>query len=102
MRIFEVPECFGCGEPTLSRYRNLPLCVQCEQECTLLNTLYALPSEPEPEPAARESAVGQFRRVGRFVAKWLWVPNLVFVGGALLYLGAAFGYALLQWLGMVN
>jgi hypothetical protein len=43
--------------------------------------------------------VEQFRRAGRFVGKWLWVPELVFVGGVLLYLGAVYGYALLDWLG---
>lgn len=92
LRIFEVPECFGCGEPTLHKYRNLPLCVPCEQECTLLNTLYSLPSGPE------RSAIVRFRRMCRRAGKWLWVPNLVFVGGALLYLGWIFGQAFIEWI----
>jgi hypothetical protein len=40
-----------------------------------------------------------FRRAGRFVSKWLWVPNLIFILGALAYLGAVYGYVLLDWLG---
>jgi hypothetical protein len=42
--------------------------------------------------------VGRFRRAGRFLGKWLWVPNLVFVGGALLYCGCQFGAAVLEWI----
>ena len=50
-----VAECFGCGDLTSDHYRDLPLCIHCQQECTLLNQLFALPSESPEKTAARET-----------------------------------------------
>ncbi len=46
----------------------------------------------------KEERREQFRRMGSWAAKWLWVPNLVIVGGALLYLGFVFGAMFLAWM----
>jgi hypothetical protein len=70
--------------------------VPCQQQCTLLNTIYALPSGPERTKA--EYVAARFRRICRKAGKWLWVPNLLFVGGALLYLGWVFGAAFIEWI----
>lgn len=92
-------ECFGCGELTTGKYRDLPLCVQCQQECTLLNTLYALP--PEPPAAAKLTLVRlAAKRCVDFVEVWRWIPELAFIVGVLVWLGALYGRAMVEWIEM--
>ena len=74
-----VAECFGCGDWTTDHYRDLPLCIFCQQECTLLNQLFALPPELPAKTAAREAErVAAFlrgREIGervRSLVRWIW------------------------------
>jgi hypothetical protein len=39
------------------------------------------------------------RRVGRFVSRWIWVPQLAFVAGVVMYLAWVWGAAFLKWQG---
>jgi hypothetical protein len=48
-------ECFGCGIGTTSTYRDLPLCLDCQVETTLLNQLFDLPAEQPPADLLRVS-----------------------------------------------
>lgn len=101
----------GCGGVATVDSEVGIFCTRCWDEITALRAMAAAEREKheaqelrrlcrrEERRLARESAVEQFRRAARFVGKWLWVPELVFVGGVLLYLGAVYGYALLDWLG---
>ena len=101
----------GCGGAATEDSEVGIFCMRCWDEITALRAMAAAERAKhearelrrlcrrEERRLARESTVKQFRRVGRFVGKWLWVPELVFVGGVLLYLGAVYGYALLDWLG---
>jgi hypothetical protein len=92
--IVESRLCRGCDKPS----GDADYCPECVHEATEadieeLERMYA------GRPARRVNAVRAFRKIGRRAAKWLWVPNLVFIAGVLVYLGAVYGYALLDWLG---
>lgn len=41
----------------------------------------------------------RFRGAGRWVRKWLWLPNLIFVAGMLFYVAVVFSAAVVQWVG---
>ena len=74
-----VSECFGCGDFTCGRYRDLPLCIHCQQECTLLNQLFALPSEPPEKTAAREAREIEWFLRGYEIGEWVWSVVRCFV-----------------------
>ena len=95
-------ECFGCGDLTSDRYRDLPLCISCQQECTLLNQIFALPSEPPERTAAREARnLAWFlrgREIGERARRWAGIVMGFVAGCVLLYVGWELGNALTAWL----
>jgi hypothetical protein len=40
----------------------------------------------------------RLRRVGAFIREWLWLPELLLLGGAAAYLGLAFGVMFIEWI----
>jgi hypothetical protein len=96
-----VAECFGCGDLTCDRYRDLPLCIRCQQECTVLNQLFALPSEPPEQTVAREArklhAFLRGREIGELARRWLPIAGLAVAACALVYIGWKLGDALIAW-----
>ena len=48
----------------------------------------------------RQERAERWRRVAHSALKRIWVPELIFVGGALVYLGCVFGEVFLEWLGV--
>jgi len=77
-------------------------CLRCEEEIDGLAEM-AAEKEKKEEPHHRElrqaEAVHNFRRAARWVRRWLWLPELVFVLGVILYLGTALSVALLRLFG---
>jgi hypothetical protein len=93
LRIVESRLCRGCDEPC----GEAEYCRDCAIEVTEgdieeLERMYA------GKPAMRADALRVFRGIGRRAAKWLWIPNLILVGGGILYLAGVYGYALLKWI----
>lgn len=77
--------CFGCGDLTKRRYRDLPLCLDCQREAALLNQLDALPAEMprDPEMDAIEAAL---RRPARRLTEFAAMAACVFMLWVFLYL----------------
>lgn len=83
----------GCGD-------GRAYCLRCEEEIDGLDEWAEREMrKPQVARATRPDAAEHFQRVGRFVRRWLWMPELAFVLGVAVYLGAAFSVALLRWMG---
>jgi hypothetical protein len=95
-RIVESRECWGCGEPS----GEANYCRKCAPEVRAmeienLEQLYCASGGAR----ATKANLAVFRaRI--FLHKWLWVPNLLFIGGVVVYLAAVYGYAFIEWLNM--
>lgn len=75
--------CFGCGDLTRRRYRDLPLCLDCQREACVLNQIFDLPSEPpRPDEAIGAALDKPARRLSEFAA----MAACVFMLWVLLYL----------------
>jgi len=82
LRIFEVGECYSCGEPTTGMRSGVPTCQRCREEIEGLNAWYAK-HEPAPKggplPDA-DPAVGEFRERVTWRTWALWITvGLLFV-----------------------
>jgi len=86
-------KCHYCKKPATALYAGFLMCAECKDSVMQLDNWYA---EREID---RRAAVGSaFRRLCQAVRKRLWVVNLVFVAGAVLYLGAVLGANFLDWI----
>ena len=92
MRIVESRLCRGCEQPS----GELEYCARCTEEIAALNRMYAL----EERKRAEREQPGADRVYSRLMSlrHLLWVPELIFVGCALLYLGFVFGHAVIEWI----
>jgi hypothetical protein len=86
---------------------NDDFCPRCEDEIRALEAMAegdamrlarAMNAAELRKYLARKQRAESFRRAGRFVAKWLWVPNLIAIAGVLLYLGWVWGAAFVSWM----
>jgi hypothetical protein len=66
-------------------------CRRCAEE---IDALRRMSAERVEETTLQ---VVRFERAARWVRKWLWVPELIFVIGVLMLLGLATGDAFVEW-----
>jgi hypothetical protein len=84
----------GCKDPApFGRY-----CLRCDQEITALREMARLKDERRQEKRARRATRRTFAGICRAVYNRLWIANLVFVLGVIVYLAAVYGYAFIEWL----
>lgn len=74
-------------------------CRRCAEEIEALESGRRDREARELRRLLREEELRErFRRACRFVAKWLWAPELIFVGAVMLYLGWQFGAMFVMWM----
>jgi hypothetical protein len=88
-------ECFGCGEPTMERYRDLPMCADCIHERGRLEEIYVLPSSEEK--AKQAPAVRCFAQRMQ-LRRWLDVLMILVALGCWSYLAHAVYVAIAEWI----
>lgn len=103
-----VYRCDGCGKGLWIREETH--CPRCQQELDALQEWESKRKERlqlrelrklyrrEERRMKRERLAAGLRRAVRWVVKWSWVPNLVLIGGVLVYLAGVYGYACLEWI----
>lgn len=73
-------------------------CPRCRQE---LNALEAWERMRQGQQLCRElrreARAERLRRACRWIGKVIWVPELTFVVGMIVYVGSEFGFRLLKW-----
>jgi hypothetical protein len=73
-------------------------CERCYEEITALREMAALRDARRELKRARRATRRTFSGVCRAVYNRLWIANLVFVLGVIVYLAAVYGYAFIEWL----
>lgn len=91
IRACEVEGCNGMSYG--SRY-----CERCESEISALRDMARLKDERREQRRARRAARRTFAGVCKAVYNRLWIVNLVFVLGVIVYLAGVYGYAFIEWL----
>lgn len=75
-----------------------PYCQHCTEELAALKRMAALADERREGKRRRRAAGRSFADVCAAVKRRLWVLNLAFIAGVLLYLGLTWGAAFVEWL----
>jgi hypothetical protein len=73
-------------------------CSRCDEEIRALRQMAALKDARRELKRARRATRRTFAGICRAVYNRLWIANLVFVLGVIVYLAAVYGYAFIEWL----
>jgi hypothetical protein len=79
-----------------------PYCTKCTEEINALQAMAVLKDQRQEQRrihrAEQRAAWWGFWTLCRRIRTRLWIANVVFVFGALMYLVVVYGYAFLEWL----